>query len=241
VRAVVLAGGLGVRLREVVADVPKPMAPIAGRPFLELLLDALAAGGVEHVVLSIGHLADVIEDHFGEHYAGMAISCVREARILGTGGAARLALDACPAGEPVFVLNGDTFVDVDYRALMAAHVGGAEGNSLTVVLRELNDASRYGSVRIEGDRLIAFDSAGHAGPGLVNAGVYVMDPGLLATLPRDVPVSLEADFLEPLAPALAARVWIVRSFFIDIGIPQDYERAQLALPEFLASRSAPPA
>lgn len=242
-RAVVLAGGLGTRLREVVADLPKPMAAIAGRPFLEWLLDWLAAGGIKHVVLSIGHLADSIADHFGEHYAGMNISCVRESRALGTGGGTRLALETCPLDEPVFVLNGDTFVDVDYRALMAAHVKQSptvDGSPLTVVLREVQNANRYGTVRTEGDRILEFSSTGHTGPGLVNAGVYVMDSGLLASMPRDESWSLESDFLEPRAGTLAARAWIAQSFFIDIGIPESYAHAQQALPEFFASRLVRP-
>ena len=115
--AVVLAGGLGTRLRQVVPDLPKPMAPVAGRPFLEILLGALAAKGIDRVVLSVGHRADAITGHFGHRWNGLEIDYAVEATPLGTGGAVRLALGHC-RHDPVLVVNGDTFLDLEVDALM---------------------------------------------------------------------------------------------------------------------------
>lgn len=236
-RAIVLAGGLGTRLRAAVPDLPKPLAPIGGRPFLAWLIEYLARQGITAVTLSVGHGADAILDYFGDAHAGLAVSYVRETEPLGTGGAARCALASLEGAEPVFVLNGDTLNEVDYRALMAAHCdpgGGAPGSSLTVVLREVDSADRYSPVEVEGARIARFSAPGRAGPALINGGVYVMAPQLLDAYPEAHPFSLEADFLEPRAAALGARAWVTQGFFIDIGMPDDYERAQELLPRFLA-------
>src|SRR3569623_443740 len=110
--AIVLAGGFGTRLRAVVSDVPKPMAPVAGRPLLEILLSRLAQQGFTHVVLSLGYMAETIVKHFGERFHGMRITHVVEDQPLGTGGAVRLALDQCKHSH-VYVFNGDTFLDLE--------------------------------------------------------------------------------------------------------------------------------
>jgi D-glycero-alpha-D-manno-heptose 1-phosphate guanylyltransferase len=232
-RAIVLAGGFGTRLRGAVPDLPKPMAPIAGRPFLSWQLEYLARQGVSEVTLSVGYRAEVIEAHFGTSAAGVRISYVREPEPLGTGGGLRLALATQEGPEPVFVVNGDTLCELDYRALRHAQESDL-GCPLRIVLREVAGAGRYSPVEVEGDRITRFAAAGRPGPALINAGVYLMDPHLLDDRAPGERFSLEVDFLEPEALARGARAWITRGFFIDIGVPEDYQRAQRQLPRFLS-------
>ena len=150
--AIVLAGGLGTRLRQVLPDVVKPMAPVGGRPFLELLLLRLAANGFSRVVLSLGYRADSIRDHFGSNFAGMEIVDVVEETPLGTGGGMRLAMGKCEA-DHTFVFNGDTFLDLDIAALEARW---QRSRSIIIVAREVPDTLRYGRLVVSGDRVTGF-------------------------------------------------------------------------------------
>ena len=160
--AIVLAGGLGTRLASRLHGLPKPMAPVAGRPFLEILLTQLRRSGCTRVLLSVGHQHTVIQDHFGASFHGMAIDYVIESVPLGTGGAIRLAL-AEAREESVLVLNGDTFLDADYAAMLRFHAAAGAAVTLAVVHRD--DVSRYGSVTIEGQRIAGFQEKGNSGPG----------------------------------------------------------------------------
>lgn len=223
-----LAGGLGTRLRPVVSDVPKPMAPVAGRPFLELLLDGLVRGGVERVVLSVGHLAHVVREHFGADYRGMEIAYVEEGRPLGTGGGLRAAL-AAVRGEWALVANGDTWLELDHRDLRAHHEAARRadpGLRITMVLQHVVDASRYGAVTVEEGRVVRFRSTGASGPGWINGGTYYLATALLEEPGLPERFSFERDFLEPRLGRLRPLAYEVRGRFIDIGVPEDYERAQ---------------
>jgi D-glycero-alpha-D-manno-heptose 1-phosphate guanylyltransferase len=159
--AIILAGGLGTRLRQVVSDLPKPMAPIAGRPFLEILLTFLA-----RVILSVGFMSGKIVEHFGAQYAGMALVYEVEREPLGTGGAIRAALTRC-LDDHVFVFNGDTYCDLDVDGLERTwqHSRGP-----IVVVREVSDTARFGRVEIAGERIAAFREKGVSGTGMINAG-----------------------------------------------------------------------
>jgi D-glycero-alpha-D-manno-heptose 1-phosphate guanylyltransferase len=223
--AVVLAGGLGTRLRQVVPDLPKPMAPVAGRPFLEILLGALAAKGIDRVVLSVGHRAEAITGHFGSRWHGLEIDYAIEATPLGTGGAVRLALSRC-RHDPVLVVNGDTFLDLEVDALMRRW--RADGAPV-LVARAVPDTARFGRLTVDGDRLAGFAEKGVPGPGLINAGCYLVPRNLLAALPADRPFSLETDFLVPSGPGAGFSVFVSEGLFIDIGVPEDFTRAQSLL------------
>ena len=176
--AIILAGGFGTRLQHVVSDVPKPMAPVAGRPFLEYLLDRLASCHFDHVVLSTGYMHDKIEQHFGQAYRGIALSYAHESSPLGTGGGIRNALEQCHE-ETVTVLNGDTLFEVDFSSLAAFH--RSHGGDLTIVLRQVGDTSRYGSVSVDAaGRIVSFAEKGEAkGAGLINGGIYALNKRLL--------------------------------------------------------------
>lgn len=223
--AIVLAGGFGTRLRQVVTDVPKPMAPIAGRPFLEILLGELAQKGFSRVVLSLGFMAEKISDHFGPRFAGLNLAYVVEDTPLGTGGATRLAATAC-AQDHVFVFNGDTYLDLEVDLL--ERQWQAKRHPI-VVGRQVPDTTRYGRLVVDGDRIISFAEKGIAGPGLINAGCYVLATDALAQFPLNKPFSIETDYLAPEVACATVDVFVTKGLFIDIGIPEDYASAQTLL------------
>ncbi len=231
--AIVLAGGFGARLaarlKNVSGGVPKPMAPIAGRPFLEILLTRLQRAGCARVVLSVGHLHEVIQDHFGASFLGMRVDYAIESVPLGTGGAIRLALQQAREGS-VLVLNGDTFLDADYADMMRFHA--AEGAAATIAVVHQPDIARYGGVVIDRKRIVAFEEKGRSGPGFISAGAYILPRNLAwpPTLARKF--SIERDFFTPEIARLRPAAYMVDGFFLDIGLPEDYDRAQTELAEF---------
>ncbi len=223
--AIVLAGGFGTRLKAVVADVPKPMAPVAGKPFLEILLTAMAEKGFKRVVLSLGHMADTIVTHFGDRFAGMTLVYAVEDVPLGTGGAVRLACEQCQA-DHVFVFNGDTYLDLEVNQVEAQW---QRNRAPIIVARAVEDVSRYGSLSVDSGKVTGFAEKGAVGPGLINAGCYVLPASALNAFASGVPFSLENDFLAPAVSANPFDVFVTEGHFIDIGIPADYARAQLEL------------
>lgn len=222
-QAIVLAGGLGTRLRSVVTDLPKPMAPVAGRPFLAWILDRLAQAGFERAVLAVGYRHEAIEQHFGHAYRGIALHYSVEGRPLGTGGALRLAADHV-SHWPVFVLNGDTFLDLDYRAMLDAHLKGGEQMSLAVC--RVPDAGRYGALELQDCHVRGFMEKGRAGPGVINAGTYLLSRSVLDRIPRGEVFSFEQQLLVPEVGTLRPAAFATDGLFIDIGVPEDYARAQ---------------
>lgn len=221
--AIVLVGGLGIRLRAIVSDVPKPLAPVAGRPFLAWLLDHLAAQGTRHVVLAAGYLAERVINGIGKEWRGMLVDYSIEASPLGTGGAVRQACGKLQ-GAAAHVLNGDTFLRYDPRALeQAVHHASAD---LGMALAHVDDVARYGAVIREGKRVSGFKEKGESGPGYINAGSYYLTPAAIQALPSEQAFSFESRVLAPLT--LAGRVcgFDATSEFIDIGVPEDYRRAQ---------------
>lgn len=223
--AVVLAGGFGTRLSAVVPDLPKPMVPVAGRPFLEILLKSLSQKGFTRVVLSLGFMANKISDHFGSQYLGIQIDYVVENTPLGTGGAIRMALEACTQ-DHIFVFNGDTYLDLEVQLL---ELQWQEHKHPIVVVRQVPDATRYGRVVTDGKQIIFFTEKGIAGPGLINAGCYVLTKDALDRFPLNQPFSIETDYLVPKVTSARVDAFVTERMFIDIGIPEDYARAQTLL------------
>lgn len=222
---IVLAGGFGTRLRPVVADLPKPLAPIAGRPFLEILLTDLARKGFGHVVLSLGYRADRIVAHFGDGFSTLRLTHVIEDSPLGTGGAIRLALEHC-AADHVFVFNGDTFIDLEVDALEARWQDCREP---MIVGREVPDTARYGRLLVDRDHVVGFAEKGSAGPGLINAGCYVFPRRHFEGRPLPLAFSLESDYFPQAVREQPFGLFVTRGQFIDIGVPEDYTRAQTEL------------
>jgi D-glycero-alpha-D-manno-heptose 1-phosphate guanylyltransferase len=225
--AIVLVGGLGTRLRGVVADLPKPLAPVGGRPFLAHVLDQLASGGLRRVILATGYLAEKIEQTIGRRWAGMDIAYSREPEPLGTGGAIRLAARMLQ-GEGVHLANGDTFLRYDLHALENAV--RASDAMLGVALARVADVGRYGAVQVSGNRVTSFLEKGGHGPGLINAGSYFLSAAGVEKLPaEDGAYSFETRVLLPEAMAGRLAAYQDTRDFIDIGVPEDYALAQQLL------------
>ena len=220
--AIVLAGGLGTRLRAVVSDLPKPLAPVAGRPFLAWLLDRLAANGLRRTILACGYMAEAVRDAIGDAWQGMEIAYSVEGEPLGTGGAIRLAA-ARLQGDAVHVLNGDTWLEYAPHALEAA--ARAAGAPLGIALARVDDVARYGAVAVAQGRVAAFHEKGGHGPGWINAGCYFLDAPALSALPAGA-FSFEAAVLEPRAAAGEVAAFTATAGFIDIGVPDDYALAR---------------
>ncbi len=217
----ILAGGFGTRLRSEVPDLPKPLAPVAGRPFLAYLLDRYAAAGMRRAILATGYLGDVVEQTIGARWASMDVVYSREETPLGTGGAiaaaARLA-----QGEGLHVCNGDTYLEYAPAALEAA----AQGLPMSIALARVDDVSRYGTVDVEQGRVLRFHEKRPGGDGLINAGSYFLSAQALDSLPDEVSFSFEKQVLEPAIALGRVGALVETAAFIDIGVPEDFHRAQ---------------
>jgi NDP-sugar pyrophosphorylase family protein len=222
--ALILAGGLGTRLRSVVADLPKVLAPVHGRPFLACLLDQLADAGLTHAVLCTGYRADLVEAAFGAKYRSLTLEYSQEASPLGTGGALRLAIDRVRS-QTVLAMNGDSFVDVDIPSFFSEHVRSRLESSL--LLTKVIDTARYGCVTMDcSGRVLNFEEKGaRHGAGWINAGVYLIDRSLLENVPGGVAVSLERDLLPQW---IAGRLGGIpcRGKFLDIGTPESFAETE---------------
>lgn len=220
--AIILAGGRGTRLQGMVSDVPKPLASVQGRPFLTWLLDLLAQQGMRRVVLATGYKAEMVHAAIGERWQGMRIDYAVESTPLGTGGAIVQAWRLIE-GEDTFVLNGDTYLELDYARFAAAmrvqHAG------LGMALAQVPDVSRYGAVHIANERVTGFSEKGGSGPGWINAGVYWM-PRSLSMPAATQAFSFEDSVLREAAQQDTLHACTATDAFIDIGVPEDYERAQ---------------
>jgi NDP-sugar pyrophosphorylase family protein len=224
VKAIVLAGGLGTRLASVTGQIPKPMAPVRSRPFLEYLLDYLLEQGADGVVLAVSHQWEMIREHFGDVYRGIQLDYSVEDEPLGTGGAIRQALDTLPDND-VVVLNGDTLFRVDLDGLAATHRNG--GVLLTIALKQVTDTGRFGRIEMSaGGVITGFLEKSSGGPGLINGGVYMLNRRLFTAFPMPARFSFEQDLVEPNIAAIQPRAFQSGAYFIDMGVPEDYARAQ---------------
>jgi D-glycero-alpha-D-manno-heptose 1-phosphate guanylyltransferase len=224
VRALVLAGGLGRRLQPVVATVPKPLAPVGGRPFLEYVLRQLVDQGIREVTLCIGHGGTAIRQFTDElDRSGLQISLSEESRPLGTAGALRLAVEGRENRE-FLVLNGDSFFDVRFDRLIDAHHG--TDAEVTMAVRWTSTPGRFGSVSVDADGWVtAFREKVDEGPGLINGGIYMIKRRVLADLPLGEEISLEKAVFPQLIERANGRGIATVAFdgwFTDIGVPGDY-------------------
>ncbi|MHB1282357.1 MAG: nucleotidyltransferase family protein [Metallibacterium scheffleri] len=220
--AIILAGGRGTRLQGVVSDVPKPLAPVQGRPFLAWLLDLLAQQGMRRVILATGYKAERVQTAIGKDWHGMRIDYAVESTPLGTGGAIVHAMQRIE-GDAAFVLNGDTYLELDYARFAATM--RAQHAGLGMALALVADVSRYGAVLASNGRVTGFSEKGGAGSGWINAGVY--------WLPRSLPMpaatqafSFEDTVLRAAAGQGTLHACTATDAFIDIGVPEDFQRAQ---------------
>lgn len=222
--AIVLAGGFGTRLAHVVPDVCKPMAPVAGRPFLRFIMDNLAKAHFDHVVIADGYRREQIEDYFGGAYRGLGIEYSSETEPLLTGGATKKALAGC-SSDWVFVLNGDTWLDLDFAEMAAVAESLPDSVQAVVAVKRMFDFERYGTVDVDDDgTLVAFHEKDHCKDGLINAGVYLIRRDSLDDMPKAF--SLESDWFERVVSDGVLYAVECTGDFIDIGVPDDYAFAQ---------------
>jgi D-glycero-alpha-D-manno-heptose 1-phosphate guanylyltransferase len=224
VTAAILAGGLGTRLRSAVADRPKVLAEVDGRPFLAYQLDQLADAGVRRVVICTGYLGAMVEHAFGSRYRNLSLCYSQEAEPLGTGGALRAALEKIPS-DALLALNGDSLCHADLKRLAIVHF--AQRAAGTLLLAHVDDASRYGRVELdEQGSISAFaEKQSGAAAGWINAGIYLFERAMIESISPEHSVSLEREVL----PA-----WIGRGLcghrgdgpFLDIGTPESYQQAR---------------
>ena len=222
--AIILAGGLGTRLKGVVDDVPKVMAPVNGKPFLEYLLDYLENNVIEHVVLSVGYKYEVIQEHFKDKYKSIKIDYAIEDKPLGTGGGIQKAFEFIN-GTKSLVLNGDTMFQVNLSRINEFHF--SQSARFTIVLRQVEDVTRYGSVETNyNNRIIHFNEKGEQfGPGKINGGVYLINKSFFTAKNFPEKFSLEKDVFEKLYLTQPFHGIVCKQYFIDIGIPEDYQKA----------------
>lgn len=228
--AVILAGGLGTRLRSAVPDLPKPMAPISGRPFLEYQLDYWISQGVSRFVLSVGYRHEAIAEHFGSRYKGVQIEYAVEERPLGTGGGFLAAAEKLSRQEPFLLLNGDTYFGVDWNVL---HAYAMEHDAdWCLSLFRTSEKGRYMGIEVSPEgQITSLKSGVEQGSRLANGGVYWVHPRVLSGAPSlGEKMSLEDD-LFPNAFAAGRRLFGLefKGTFIDIGVPEDYHRASTLL------------
>jgi len=223
--AIILAGGLGTRLRSVVSDLPKCMAPVAGKPFLYYVIQQLQQQGIEKFIFSIGYLSKAIEDFLSTQYPNLHYRLSVEEEPLGTGGAVLLACQKA-AAENILVLNGDTLFTADIQSLMTFH--SQKNASCTLALKPMKDFDRYGAVTLDDKNCItSFEEKKHYEKGLINGGVYALNR--LRFLSRRFPdkFSFEKDYLEAFVQEKEFYGLEQDAYFIDIGIPRDFERASI--------------
>lgn len=226
--AIILAGGLGTRLQSVVKDVPKPMAEVAGRPFLDYIMNFLAKNHITNAVLAVGYKQEVIQQHLSilQNRHSLEISYSIEEELLGTGGAIYHAFNQIK-GNSAFIINGDTYFDMSLPDL--DDFARSRNAELTFALKETADANRYGNVLCSADgKILSFTEKGDTAERTIriNGGIYLMQKSLIERFPMPQKFSIEQTLFQSKTPDLNAYGKIYPGAFIDIGIPEDFIKAQ---------------
>lgn len=227
IEAVVLAGGMGTRLRSVIQDIPKPMAPVGDKPFLNFILDDLLAQGVKRVVLSTGYKHEVVENYYKNRYKDLEIAYSVEDSPLGTGGAIKQALQHIKTPHAL-VLNGDTMFKASLQTMADLHLD--QKADMTLALKKMENCQRYGTVETANGKVSGFrEKTESTLAGAINGGIYLLKTNLLNRQELPQKFSFEKDFMEVYHPKLKMVAYLSDAYFIDIGIPEDYARAQQEL------------
>ncbi|EAK0364651.1 D-glycero-D-manno-heptose 1-phosphate guanosyltransferase [Campylobacter jejuni] len=215
-QAIILCGGLGTRLKSVIKDIPKPMAPINHKPFLEFIFEYLKKQGIKEVILAVSYKYEVIKEYFKDEFLGIKIKYSIEKEPLGTGGAIKETLKFVK--NEAYVLNGDTFFDIDLSKLKLNE------SKICLALKQMNDFDRYGTVNVdEQDLVISFEEKVFKKQGLINGGIYLLTKDIFNDFALQEKFSFE-EFLQENYNNLKARAEIFDDYFIDIGVPEDYSR-----------------
>jgi D-glycero-alpha-D-manno-heptose 1-phosphate guanylyltransferase len=221
--AIILAGGRGTRLQSIVPDLPKPLAPVQGRPFVAWVLDSLERQGIRRVILATGYKAVLVRETLGLRWGRMDLEYAAEASPLGTGGAIANAARLIE-GDSAFVVNGDSYLELDYAAFAVAMRDS--GARIGMALAQVPDVARYGVVQVQDTHVVGFNEKGGGGPGWINAGVYWLVRAVWESVDATRACSFEREILTAEASRRNVRAYTVTRGFIDIGIPGDYQRAQ---------------
>ncbi|EOJ1573993.1 nucleotidyltransferase family protein [Campylobacter jejuni] len=213
-QAIILCGGLGTRLKSVIKDIPKPMAPINNKPFLEFIFEYLKKQGIKEVILAVSYKYEVIKGYFKDEFLDIKIKYSIEKELLGTGGAIKEALKFIK--NEAYVLNGDTFFDIDLSKLKL------DESKICLALKQMNDFDRYGTVNIdEQGFVISFEEKIFKNEGLINGGIYLLTEDIFNEFDLEKKFSFE-EFLQENYKKLKAKAHIFDDYFIDIGVPEDY-------------------
>ncbi|EMX7069576.1 nucleotidyltransferase family protein, partial [Campylobacter jejuni] len=213
-QAIILCGGLGTRLKSVIKNIPKPMAPINDKPFLEFIFEYLKKQDIKEVILAVSYKYEVIKEYFKDEFLGIKIKYSIEKEPLGTGGAIKEALKFVK--NEAYVLNGDTFFDIDLSKLKLNE------SKICLALKQMNDFDRYGTVNVdEQDLVISFEEKVFKKQGLINGGIYLLTKDVFNEFDLEKKFSFE-EFLQENYKKLKARAEICDDYFIDIGVPEDY-------------------
>lgn len=227
--AIILAGGKGTRLQSIINKVPKPMAPIKGKPFLYYVLINLTKFNIKKIILATGYMHDEIEAYFGYEFEGIPIVYSKEIEPLGTGGAIKLA-SSFASSENVLVVNGDTYFAINLDKLMANHL--EYGADVTIALKMMDNSERYGRVILSDGRITGFleksDSIIKQGC-YINGGIYLINKRVMELVSDKLSFSFEIDFLEKYIYQMKVYGVDFKDYFIDIGIPEDYQKAMKEL------------
>ncbi|MFG5095637.1 MULTISPECIES: D-glycero-D-manno-heptose 1-phosphate guanosyltransferase [Campylobacter] len=214
-QTIVLAGGLGTRLKSVVQDLPKPMAPINGKPFLTFVLEYLKKQGITEVILSVSYKYELIQEYFKEEFEGMRIRYNIEKELLGTGGAIKDALKLIQ--NQAYVLNGDTIFDIDLKKL------ALNNGKICIALKQMQNFDRYGTVNVDDQGIVtSFEEKVFKKQGLINGGIYLLKKDIFDEFDLEKKFSFE-EFLQENFKLLKIQTQIFDDYFIDIGVPQDYK------------------
>ena len=225
--AIVLAGGLGTRLKSVVTDVPKPMAPIGSIPFLEYILKYLKKNGITRVVLSVGYKWEIIQEYFGNNFEGIELIYSVEDEPLGTGGAIKKAMSFV-SDEQVFIINGDTFFDVDLSNLNLEN-----DSKIMLSLKKMEKFDRYGCVESDESGLVTvFTEKEFKKVGNINGGIYLTSKDIFDDYTLEAVFSFE-EFMQNHFKELKVTSKVFECYFIDIGIPEDYKKAQSEIKNYI--------
>jgi D-glycero-alpha-D-manno-heptose 1-phosphate guanylyltransferase len=220
--AIILAGGMGIRLRKTVPDVPKPMAPVNDKPFFFYLLKWIKQYQVDKIILSTGYKPECFYEYFGNLFENIPLIYVTEKKPLGTGGAVIKGLTQT-TGNNILIVNGDTWFPIDLDRFYASHLNNK--NRFTVALKRMKEFSRYGSVEISGDNIIRFHEKKFCSEGLINGGIYLVNRKYFESREFPVVFSLEEEILAKEAGTSLLKGMIFDDPFIDIGLPEDYQKA----------------
>lgn len=225
--AIILAGGLGTRLKSISNNIPKPLMPINDKVFLDYPIHQLKKFNINNIYLSVGFNYELITDYF----KNTDIKYIIEDQPLGTGGAIKKALSQITDFENIIILNGDTYFDVDYDKLINLHL--KTRSDITIASKMVLYPHRYGTMEIVNDKIVNFNEKQEIDEGIINCGIYVINKSLLKYFPKSEKFSFEKEILESQTTKLKIITLVSDSYFIDIGIPEDYNKALTELPQFL--------